>query len=179
MILILFVTLIIHIDTTPLKASNDLHCELVYEVTWSFYGIDFRFRRWTCTCTDALGREHTYSWFTIDYYGIPLWKSDFEPQPRISLADNVEDNNINSIIIYPNPANEFINIRNINNNKEEYKVDISLYNSNMKEVKQLYIGILKDSDYRIMVNQYPSGSYFIKINYDGNNILFKQLLIIR
>ena len=90
--------------------------------------------------------------------------------PKINMNVNIEENEFKFLSIYPNPANEYINV-------EVFEKDI---NSNLKIVNILgqtnYSQKLKMISTRIAINSFLSGVYFISIESE-NGITTKKIII--
>jgi hypothetical protein len=68
----------------------------------------------------------------------------------------VPDDQINEIVIYPNPAKEFMHIKNLRS-KQEYEIyDIS--------GRKIVTGVIADDNNRIDISNMASGVYFLQLN---------------
>ncbi|MBU2555829.1 MAG: T9SS type A sorting domain-containing protein [Bacteroidetes bacterium] len=89
---------------------------------------------------------------------------------------NLGENAIQNFSIHPNPALQFTTLSF--NNLIKCKVDISVYDSNGKEIESIYKGIIEkgNNEFRINTSKLPSGTYIIGLLND--NITISQKLII-
>ncbi|MFI5170997.1 MAG: T9SS type A sorting domain-containing protein [Chitinophagales bacterium] len=93
-------------------------------------------------------------------YGRGAWEFKLYEEPVGADPALSEENN--SMIIFPNPATDIINIQ-INSFIPDAIIDIIDMNGNI--VIQKHAGINKEIPYRIKLNSIPSGTYFIRVNY--------------
>ena len=79
-------------------------------------------------------------------------------------SSNIENNSNNlSLNLFPNPANEFVNI------EIDYLIDnVQIIDALGKEIKYLNI-----ENNRINIKNFKSGVYFLKINSEGKNFYQK------
>jgi PKD repeat protein len=85
-----------------------------------------------------------------------------------SLQDDLE----NDIVVYPNPAKNYIRISNLPLNST-----VHLYNSNMQQVK--LVNNEGSSNVEINFNELSSGVYFCKVTSESSVLLIKKIVIIK
>lgn len=89
-------------------------------------------------------------------------------------VDGIDELNVLAkVLIYPNPANEFINLDFTGINKS---VTISLLDNTLKE---LYTQMVKTTNniHQLNTQSLSSGFYFVKITSDGHSKLYKVALV--
>ncbi len=95
---------------------------------------------------------------------------------RFLPTTGVETNPIHEDIIYPNPANNLINIKfNLN---MPGLTNIVIYDNTGREVKRIFQGLLDSGEQNISadVGKLQSGNYVIKISSPGTEISFKLII---
>jgi hypothetical protein len=80
---------------------------------------------------------------------------------------------INSVIIYPNPANDILMLENIPDNCDE----ILIFNETGKQVKEISLNS-KERLLKISIKDLSQGHYILRVNCDGN-IIDKKFIIER
>ena len=68
--------------------------------------------------------------------------------------------------IFPNPANEFINLKIDNNSIDDYNFSIHSLIGNQMDFQQEKIS---DNEMRFVINSFNSGYYFILIDFKNEN----------
>lgn len=86
-----------------------------------------------------------------------------------------EDNLASSIVVYPNPANRFLNISILETNMEQ--VTMAIFNSSGKMVHSSVINP-KTEQTTIDVNEFSEGVYLIRFNAE-NKVVTKKLIIVK
>ncbi len=89
----------------------------------------------------------------------------------VSEEDAIEDiNNLNKILIFPNPADKILKFKNLKNNSDIYIVDLLgkiIFHKNNHFF----------NDFKIDISNLEKGVYFIKINKKADILLRKKILI--
>ena len=77
-------------------------------------------------------------------------------------------------VIFPNPSNGIVNL--LVDSEEEVAVNYSLYDSMGREVKKGCYIASKHGTEALMLNQFPSGVYVLKVQY-GLEIHIERIMI--
>lgn len=119
--------------------------------------------------------EHNYKWeYQKDYSGAygndAVWIDNikFPANVSISSINNIEDE-VDDIIIYPNPAKEFITITNLKS-----RADIKIFDA----LGKIMFYSSKSLSSNINISNLPNGVYYLSIKLD-NNIYTKKFIIAR
>ncbi len=108
---------------------------------------------------------------TINNLGFPVFINPVCDSITVyQISDNIEDNFLHSILIYPNPANDIIHISCPLNISGSCQLQ-NLYRQTIA-IKKIYNSDLISFD----IKNIPSGSYFISINTD-DMVLTKNIII--
>jgi len=81
-----------------------------------------------------------------------------------------------TFLIYPNPSNNYIYLKS--NKLKDYKINVTLYSFDLKEVAILYNDIISSEEIRLTLPDISSGNYIIAIN-SGFNFVSKPISIIK
>ena len=100
----------------------------------------------------------------------PGWKAHYITGPSVGINEN---NDKKDIVIYPNPANNFININNLSHNDI---IELKLFNINGRLVKNIKTS--NKNIIRINTIDLISGIYFIHI-IKKESIITRKISIIR
>ncbi|MFH6768148.1 YCF48-related protein [Gaetbulibacter aquiaggeris] len=76
------------------------------------------------------------------------------------------------ISIYPNPANDFVNIKSNVSEKVEF---IEFYNALGQRI--YYRNVFNISDIKINVSNFRKGLYFIKVNFENTKVISSKLIL--
>jgi len=101
------------------------------------------------------------------------WKAHYITGPSIGI--NKENKEEKQIVIYPNPANNYININNLSNNEI---IELKLFNINGKLVKSIKTSNKNINTIKINTTDLISGIYFIHI-LKKESIITKKISILR
>ena len=95
---------------------------------------------------------------------------------RFLPTTGVENNPVQKEIIYPNPANNLINIK-FNLNMSGF-TNISIFDNTGREVKSVFQGPLDRGEQNIKayIRDLKNGNYFICVNSVGTDITFKLII---
>ncbi len=85
----------------------------------------------------------------------------------------IEDKNLDEISIYPNPANDILNI-NLKNISSVKIVSIDIYNLNGKLIFQ--DSFYNTSDLKINISDFSFGMYFMKLYIDNKKLITKSFI---
>ena len=96
---------------------------------------------------------------------------------KVSPAKKVSFNNLQSVKVYPNPANDFVDIDLSSYSNES--VDIYLYNGFGQKMAYKTVQKGKNSIIHFDISTQPSGQYLIRIAAQGKRDVTKQLQIVR
>ena len=88
---------------------------------------------------------------------------------RITKSEWINTNNISNIAVYPNPANDYINIENAENS------NVTIINMVGQVVAQEVVNTAKAT---INTNQLSEGSYIIRVE-NGTEITTQKINIVR
>ena len=97
----------------------------------------------------------------------PPFLVDTEPEPELGLEDLTQ-----LIEIYPNPANDFINLRMQNGTLDN--LIITVYNINGQVQK---VPVIRNTEIQLDIQQLTAGEYFIRLSGNDRYALFKLLKI--
>jgi hypothetical protein len=86
-----------------------------------------------------------------------------------SLLLAIQDNNVNQLVIYPNPAHDFVNIVGAKNQQIN---KVAIYSISGKLVAT--VAVLNN---QIQVSSLPQGMYIMQIRVGGNNNTYFETLI--
>ena len=78
----------------------------------------------------------------------------------------------NSISIYPNPATNFVSIKNANNS-QSLKVEVYSLDGRLVQLEKLFS---INSEYKLTFNNLLSGKYLLKI-YTGDKVVQRHISI--
>ena len=120
-----------------------------------------RDRDYTLELVDSMGLMNSgYNWTTICPGGSPGF---YALEPCLDTTNNVVDENLLAISLYPNPAENFINVY-LSVPATQW-VNIALTDINGSQTRNLFDGELSVGINNIFVDlaEYPSGIYFLKI----------------
>ncbi len=99
------------------------------------------------------------------------------------ISNSIENNSANTISsnflnVYPNPASSIIHL-DFTTNANENNVVVNVFNSEMKQVKELKIGVLIKGKQSISLNlnNLPSGIYFVTVQLQLQKLVTKVSLI--
>ncbi|MEZ4906991.1 MAG: T9SS type A sorting domain-containing protein [Saprospiraceae bacterium] len=90
------------------------------------------------------------------------------------VPDAVDDNDENSISVYPNPAFNYLYVSLDNPNSE--KCSIEIFDESGRRIRKFDYNL--EEDFFIDVSSFTSGSYFIRIN-DGENKIIKKFNVLK
>lgn len=96
------------------------------------------------------------------------------------LSKNLAENRTQNIIVFPNPASDYLNIEIINSIKGD-RFNIILTNTLGKNINKQSITNSKNGifDFQIMhLSKFPSGIYFLQIRDESNEVLQSNKIII-
>ncbi|MBI2269320.1 MAG: T9SS type A sorting domain-containing protein [Bacteroidetes bacterium] len=95
---------------------------------------------------------------------------------KVGVIEN--ENSVNSLSVYPNPANESATITYHIDQKQD--VELSLYDILGNKVKTLVDQMQDDGDYayKISKQSVAKGMYFIRLNIDNKNIAVKKFILL-
>jgi HYR domain/Secretion system C-terminal sorting domain len=153
--------------------------------------------RVTCTATDKAGNKSSCGfWVTIMAYGDLVrtinettTSTAFSNKGNIGAEKTSSETELNSTVsnipatrtvlrkdvaIYPNPTNSFINLE-----LQQYdgkNVTVQILNSFGQQVYNTTFKEVSDQTYRIDMQTYPTGIYFIKTAADGVESVVKKLM---
>ena len=116
---------------------------------------------YTLELVDSMGLMNSgYNWTTICPGGSPGF---YALEPCLDTTNNVVDENLLAISLYPNPAENFINVY-LSVPATQW-VNIALTDINGSQTRNLFDGELSVGINNIFVDlaEYPSGIYFLKI----------------
>jgi len=106
-----------------------------------------------------------------------VYQAAYTSKFGVLTSDNESLENLSALdyIVYPNPANETVNLKFNGNRNSDLKLDI--YNNTGYLVKTVYLpGDVKD--YNINIHDLPAGIYFVKLNdgyhYSGTTKIIKM-----
>lgn len=85
---------------------------------------------------------------------------------------SIEETTINSISIYPNPASNFVTIKNANNS-QSLKVEVYSLDGRLVQLEKLFS---INSEYKLTFNNLLSGKYLLKI-YTGDKVTQRHISI--
>ncbi len=100
---------------------------------------------------------------------------------RIDLNDNILATNndllTNKNILYPNPAQNYVNIL-FSDNHIDNKIKVELYDIQGKQIKSsnLSFQIVSKNKLKIDLDNIKTGHYFLKINHKGQTETHKLLV---
>jgi photosystem II stability/assembly factor-like uncharacterized protein len=121
----------------------------------------------------------TVSWYTMKFSDALTgyaagWDGDIIKTINGGVGINeIMDNRKNDLVIYPNPASESVVIHYPQTGAEKSQIHVFDLMG-----KQLYSGILENSDGNISVSGYPNGIYFIQVSSE-NCTMIKKLIVSR
>ena len=104
-------------------------------------------------------------------FGTENWYTHFYFKLERDITTNTSDFALPSYKVYPNPANEFINLEGYQNEEVSYE----LYNIQGQLVKQ---GNLLTTQTTININDLTAGSYVVKILTDSGRTTGRSLLTV-
>lgn len=84
---------------------------------------------------------------------------------------SVEDNFISQMKIYPNPANDFVNIELGDSNEP---VDFKFYDATGKTI---LINSIRENNYTINTSDLETGIYFLELSQKGNFSITKKIMV--
>jgi len=117
------------------------------------------------TLTDSEGLEITSVAGNFGY-------SQTSPFGTVTLASDVNENIINKISVYPNPATNLINV-NLGENQD---VDIKIYNITGNQIFENSYKNINNTN--INCSEFENGIYFMEI-INGNSIISKKITVIK
>jgi hypothetical protein len=85
---------------------------------------------------------------------------------------SIEETSVNSISIYPNPASNFVTIKNANNS-QSLKVEVYSLDGRLVQLEKLFS---INSEYKLTFNNLLSGKYLLKI-YTGDKVSQRHISI--
>lgn len=90
----------------------------------------------------------------------------------VSVQENVLDNNVNSIVIYPNPVKEYVTLNSIRPDKPIFLKKLSVYNGSFTLISCQRMNI-PIQGYQANLNFLVPGIYFMEIETEDSNYIFK------
>ncbi len=118
--------------------------------------------------------NHGYIYAATFGRGVFLSKSNAGP---VSVKDlnSAKNNNLSDLIIYPNPAIDYTNLKFTLNKTS--KLVVNIYNINGQNVyNKTYNGNLGDNNIRIATSNLQSGTYFVKVISSDSNKVVKMIV---
>ncbi len=110
---------------------------------------------------------------TYHYYNVNsvAWGTPYICDSLLASVNTIHSDN-SSISIFPNPANNYIEIQLQDNLPGNVKIEIiNSYGSTV------YRELLSEKHKRLNTRNYPSGIYFIKVSGNNNKVINKKLII--
>ncbi len=123
--------------------------------------------KWTWVNLSALNGSDKIA---ILYYSSDEWTPSYYCIDNITIdyINNIENEQFNNVEIYPNPAKDFITIKNI------AETDIKIYDICGKLVIYNY---LDQTNQKIDVSSLKTGIYFVTLKQD-NRLIYKKIVIL-
>jgi len=130
----------------------------------------------------GLLRDSVYN-FTIDagnqnFNDLHYWvdSTNIYIAPGIGIED-IDDPNLSSLIMYPNPASDISNIRFTLANTEDVKLELqNIYGIKLQTLAQ---GNMQEGEhlYKLDVNNLPMGTYFITLTVNGKSRTIRTVVM--
>lgn len=111
-------------------------------------------------------------------YSNNLYIDDINISADRKVGINENENSVNSLSVFPNPANESATITYHIDQKQD--VELSLYDILGNKVKTLVNQTQDDGDYAYKINKQSlaKGMYFIRLNIDNKNTAVKKFILL-
>ena len=90
---------------------------------------------------------------------------------HLTITVSIEDHNLPSIEVFPNPTNHVLNIKG----EEMRRIDI--YNA---DGQHIYSSVCSDSDLKqVDVSRYAAGRYFVRVLLGGGRTVTRKFVVSR
>jgi len=134
------------------------------------YVFDYTSKVITALINNPLPNQTYYYRLVATYNGNTIYSDTYEYTTGLLNVSNFDIKN--KIVIYPNPANDLVNIKT---NFSEKVVSIEFYDVLGKII---FVEKIKNlSDIKIDVSNFEKGIYFLKVNFEDNKTFSSKLIL--